>query len=205
MRNFLFRLLISLMLLVLGLVWLPWPAASPVYAQQPTVSVPTVTGTAIGAYIVVNLDQERINVRTGPGTDYPAVGILLPGEQAAARGRSVGGDWIQVAYAPADTGLGWVFAPLVTMFNVVSLPIIEPPSTPTPRVTPTIDPTLAAQFVLEIPATRLPTYTAVEPLEIPQFEQAATGRVGGIPIGMFITGLGLMGLFATVVAYLRER
>lgn len=205
MRNFFLRLVLSLLLVALGLTWLPATAATTAYAQQPTVSVPTVTGTDIGAYIVVNVDQERINVRTGPGTDYPAVGILLPGERAAARGRSVGGDWIQVAYAPADTGLGWVFSPLVTMFNVVSLPIIEPPSTPTPRVTPTIDPTLAAQFVLEVPATRLPTYTAVEPLEIPQFEQAGTGRLGGIPIGMFITALGLMGLFATVVAYLRER
>jgi hypothetical protein len=155
---------------------------------------------------VVNLDQtEGINVRSGPGTEYPSVGLLVVGEQAAAKGISAGGLWYQIVYPAVEGGLGWVYAPLVTPSGVVSLPVVEPPPTPTPRVTPTIDPTLAAQFVLEIPATRLPTFTAVEPLEIPEFEQQGTGRVGGIPVGMFITGIGLMGLFGAAVSYLRER
>jgi hypothetical protein len=59
--------------------------------------------------------------------------------------------------------------------------------------------------VLEIPATRLPTFTPPDPLEIPQFEQAGTGRLGGVPVGMFITAIGLMGLFGAVVSHLRER
>ena len=175
------------------------------HAQQPTVAVATVTGTPIGPYIVVNADQEQINVRSGPGTEYPAVGVLVTGEQAAAKGRSSAGLWIQVVYAGVEGGLAWVYAPLVTLFDSGSLPIVEPPPTPTPHVTPTIDPTLAAQFVLEIPATRLPTFTAVEPLDVPEFEQAGTGRVGGIPVGMFITAIGLMGLFGAAVSYLRER
>jgi len=175
------------------------------HAQQPTVAIATVTGTPIGPYIVVNADQEQINVRSGPGTEYPTVGVLVTGELAPAKGRSVGGDWIQIVYVGVEGGLAWVYAPLVTPVDVVSLPIVEPPPTPTPRVTPTIDPTLAAQFVLEIPATRLPTFTPVEPLDIPEFVQQATGRVGGIPIGMFITGIGLMGLFGAAVSYLRER
>jgi hypothetical protein len=177
----------------------------PAHAQQPTVSIATVTSTSIGAYVVVNADQEQINVRSGPGTEYPTVGVILGGQTVPAKGRSVAGLWIQVDYPAVQGGLAWVYAPLVTLFDAGSLPIIEPPPTPTPRVTPTIDPTLAAQFVLEIPATRLPTYTAVEPLEIPEFEQSGTGRVGGLPIGMFITVIGLAGLFAAGVAYLRER
>lgn len=206
MRYYKFFFALFLLISVLGLALLPLGGVAVARAQQPTVDVPTVTGTALGPYVVVNGDQiEGINVRTGPGTDYPAVGILIPGEIAAAKGRSVAGLWIQVAYAPVDGGLAWVYSPLVTLFDAASLPIIEPPSTPTPRVTPTIDPTLAAQFVLEIPATRLPTFTPVEPLEIPQYQQAATGRVGGIPVGMLITAVGLVGLFGTVVAYLRDR
>jgi hypothetical protein len=175
------------------------------YAQQPTVSVATVTGTPVGPYIVVNADQEQINVRSGPGTEYPTVGVLVTGEMAAAKGRSAAGLWYQIVYPGVEGGLAWVYSALVTPYDVVTLPIVEPPPTPTPRVTPTIDPTLAAQFVLEIPATRLPTFTAVEPLEIPEFEQQGTGRVGGIPVGMFITGIGLMGLFGAAVSYLRER
>jgi hypothetical protein len=180
-------------------------AVTPVHAQQPTVDIATVTGTPIGAYIVVNTDQPQINVRSGPGTHYPSVGVLVGGEQVPAKGRSIAGLWIQVVYTGVDGGLAWVYAPLVTVFGTAELPIVAEPPTPTPRVTPTIDPTLAAQFVLEIPATRLPTFTPPDPLEIPEFEQGGTGRVGGIPVGMFITAIGLVGLFGAVVSYLRER
>jgi hypothetical protein len=206
MKKFILRSLAFASLSILGLTLIAsgW-AVRPVRAQQPTVSIATVTGTPIGAYIVVNADQEQINVRSGPGTEYPTVGVLVSGEQAAAKGISAGGLWYQIVYSGVEGGLAWVYSPLVTPFDIVSLPIVEPPPTPTPRVTPTIDPTLAAQFVLEIPATRLPTFTPVEPLDIPEFEQQGTGRVGGIPIGMFITGIGLMGLFGAAVSYLRER
>src|SRR3990172_863505 len=208
MKYILIRALIGI-LLVVGGFWL-FSFGSGVmqaHAQQPTVAVATVTGTPIGPYIQVNSDQdEGVNVRSGPGVEYPAVGLLVVGEQAPAKGRSAAGLWILVNYAGVEGGLGWVYAPLVTLFPLsASLPIIEPPPTPTPRVTPTINPTMAAQFILEIPATRLPTFTAVDPLQIPEYEQTGTGRVGGIPIGMFITGLGLMGLFGAAVAYLRQR
>jgi uncharacterized protein YraI len=205
MRKLIF--LSSLLITMTGLlVFVGGQSVATAHAQQPTVAIATVTGTPIGAYIVVNADQtDGINVRSGPGTNYPSVGLLVVGELAPTKGRSAGGDWYQIFYPGIEGGLGWVYAPLVTAYQVVSLPIVEPPSTPTPRVTPTIDPTLAAQFVLEIPATRLPTFTPVEPLDMPEFEQQGTGRVGGIPIGMFITGIGLMGLFGAAVSYLRER
>ncbi|MBX3046314.1 MAG: SH3 domain-containing protein [Anaerolineales bacterium] len=185
------------------------PLFTPAYAapdlQQPTVSIATVTGTPMGAYIIVDPSHVQVNVRSGPGTDYPTVGVLVGGEQVPAKGRSVAGEWIQVFYPAVAEGVAWVYAPLVALFGTAQLGIIEPPPTPTPRVTPTIDPTLAAQFLLEIPATRMPTFTPPEPLEIPEFEQAGTGRVGGVPVGMLITGVGLMGLFAAAVSYLRER
>jgi hypothetical protein len=175
------------------------------HAQQPTVAIPTVTGTPIGPYIVVNIDQQQINVRSGPGTDYPAVGVLVTGELAAAKGSSAAGLWIQIAYPGVEGGLAWVYSPLVTVFQAASLPIVEPPPLPTPRVTPTIDPTLAAQFVLEVPATRLPTFTAPPPLTIPTYEAASSSRIAGIPVGMYITALGLLGLFGAAVSYLRGR
>jgi hypothetical protein len=204
--NLFARILAALGLTFFGLALLSASTFTLAHAQQPTVSVPTVTGTAIGPYIVVDTSQQEINVRSGPGTNFPAVGILVGGEKVPAKGRSFGGDWILVIYPGVAEGQAWVYAPLVTLFDAVDLPIIEPPSTPTPRVTPTIDPTLAAQFVLEIPATRLPTFTPPgDPIAIPTFEQQGTGRVGGIPVGMLITAVGLMGLFGAVVSYLRER
>jgi hypothetical protein len=206
MTRFAIRSAIFCMLILLGFgLMAAGPLVGSAHAQQPTVAIATVTGTPIGPYIVVNTDQEQINVRSGPGVNYPNVGVLIGGELVPAKGRSSAGLWIEIVYPGVEGGLAWVYAPLVTIFGTAELPIVEEPPTPTPRVTPTIDPTLAAQFVLEIPATRLPTYTPPGPLEIPQFEQSGTGRVGGIPVGMFITALGLMGLFGAVVSYLRER
>ena len=59
-------------------------------AQQPTLSIPTVTSSPSGAYIQVNGDQDQINVRTGPGTDYSTVGILMMNQRAPAIGRCRG-------------------------------------------------------------------------------------------------------------------
>jgi len=175
------------------------------HAQQPTVAIPTVTGTPSGPIAVVYSEpDEQINVRSGPGTDYPKVGVLLNREQVPALGSTPGGSWVQIIYQGAEGGVAWVYAPLVRIYG--QLPIVEPPPTPTPRVTPTIDPTLASQFIVEIPVTRLPTFTPAAPLVIATFpvEEVNTGT-GGVPIGFVITGLTVLGIFGLVLTLLRRR
>ena len=174
--------------------------------QIPTVSVPTVTSSPVGAFVTVTRDFDQINVRGGPGGDgaYLVVGVLIAGQQVPALGRSEGGLWIQIAYPGAPGGVAWVYTPLVEVSG--SLPIVEPPPTPTPRTTPTIDPTLAAQFIVEIPPTHLPTFTPPPPLSIPTFSAEevipATDRV---PMGLVIIGLGLIGMFGLLISFLRGR
>ena len=173
--------------------------------QQPTVAVPTVTGTAIGSYIIVVSDpDEQINVRSGPGTDYPKIGVLLNRQQAPALGRLPGGTWIKITYVGAEGGVGWVYAPLTQVYG--ELAIVEAPPTPTPRVTPTIDPTLASQFVVDLPATRMPTFTPPPPLVIPTFpvENVSTGAAG-LPMGFVISGLAILGFFGLILSLLRRR
>ena len=174
--------------------------------QQPTVDIPTVTGTPTGPLAVVYSDpEEQINVRSGPGTDYPRVGILLNRQEVPALGRTPAGDWVQIIYPGVEEGVAWVYAPLVRILGD-EMPIDEPPPTPTPRVTPTIDPTLAAQFVIQIPATRLPTLTPPPALVIPTFapQQTTTGTAG-VPIGFVIIGLGVFGVFGLILSLLRGR
>jgi len=173
-------------------------------AQIPTGSVPTVTSSPSGAIITVTREQDQINVRGGPGTHYPIVGVLIAGAQVPALGRSEGGQWIQVVYPGGPEGVAWVYSPLVEL--VGSLPIIAPPPTPTPLTTPTIDPTLAAQFIVEVPATRLPTFTPPPPLTIPTFpaDQPVSGT-GRVPMGFVIIGMGVIGLFGTLISLLRGR
>jgi hypothetical protein len=77
---------------------------------------------------------------------------------------------------------------------------------PTPRVTPTIDPTLAAQFIQDVPATRLPTFTAAPPLIVPTFqptEPVLSART--FPVGIIIVALGLIGMLLAVFSLLFRR
>jgi hypothetical protein len=173
--------------------------------QQPTVAIPTVTGTPTGPIAIVYADpEEQINIRSGPGTDYPRVGVLLNRQQVPALGKTAPGDWVQILYLGVDEGVAWVYAPLVRIEGG-ELRIVAPPPTPTPRVTPTIDPTLASQFILQAAPTRLPTYTPPAPLVIPTFsvENRSIGTAG-IPIGFIITGLAVFGIFGLLVAFLRR-
>jgi hypothetical protein len=206
MHHFNVKLLFSI-LLIGGVSWLGLTSTvhSDAAAQQPTVSIPTVTSSPFGPMVTVNQDQEQINVRAGPSQDYPKVGILQQGERVPALGRSVGGDWVEIAYPVVDGGVAWVYAYLVTISGG-ELPVIVPPPTPTPQVTPTIDPTLAAQFIIVVGPTRLPTFTQPPPLSIPTYA-AATGSntQAGLPIGFIIIGLAALGLFGLVISVFRGR
>lgn len=81
-----------------------------------------------------------LNVRSGPGTDYPIITGLAAGEAAAINGQNTGGDWWQVALANGSTG--WVYAPLVEVqgstANVAVVEAVPPP--PTPTATPLAEP-----------------------------------------------------------------
>ncbi len=195
------------LVLVGGLAWLGLTSTvrMKAAAQQPTVAIPTVTSSPFGPMITVNQDYEQINVRSGPSQDYPAVGVLQQGEKVPALGRSVGGDWIQIAYPVVDGGVAWVYAYLVTVSGG-DLPVIVPPPTVTPRVTPTIDPTLAAQLVVDLGPTRMPTFTQPGPLQMPTYTQAPQVSVaGGLPMGFIIIGLAVVGLFGLMISVFRGR
>ncbi|MDO9085795.1 MAG: SH3 domain-containing protein [Anaerolineaceae bacterium] len=176
-------------------------------AQLPTVSIPTVTGTPSGVIITVRPSQndDFINVRSGPSTLFPAVGVLLVGQTAPALGRSPGGEWIQIEYPGVTGGKGWVFTVLVSV-SPGELSIVEPPPTVTPQFTATIDPTLAAQFIVTQQPTRFPTYTEPAPLVIPTYVESTPNQLpGGIPMGMVIVVLGITGILLTLFSFIRVR
>lgn len=189
-------------------VWfnLTHPVMGEPLAQQPTGVLPTVTSTPRGPYIVVNpltATDTQINVRAGPSALTEKVGVLLINQAANAIGRY--GDWIQIEYPGARGGTAWVYGNLVSLYGG-NLPLVEPPPTSTPNVTKTVDPTLAAQFLITPDATRLPTFTEPAPLEIPTFEAGGdSSAIGGLPMGLIIVGLGALGVFLGVIALISGR
>jgi hypothetical protein len=97
--------------------------------------------------------------------------------------------------------VAWVWSDLVEVRG--SLRVVEPPPTPTPAMTATIDPTLAAQFLVEVPPTRLPTFTEPPPISQPTMPvDAPIATSGRVPIGLIIIGLAVVGLFGTLVSLL---
>jgi hypothetical protein len=206
-RSIVARLMwIVLMVAGIGLLVAIPAAAVAAPGLQATLPLATVTGTPSGPMVITT---EQVNVRSGPGTDYDKIGVLVAGQRVPALGRSPGGDWIQIVYPGVESGVGWVYAYNVTLeTGPGTLSVVEPPPTQTPRVTATIDPTLAAQFpsLGQPVATRLPTFTPAAPIVQPTF--AANGTAGesrGFPPMLAILGLFVVGLFGTVISFLRGR
>lgn len=183
------------------------PDHSIVSAQQPTGSVPTVTGTPSGPSITVDPSLDTIKVYAGPSSfDYPAIGILLANETAPALGRARDRlEWIQIYYPGVPGSKGWVYGLYVKLSPGAFLPPIDIPATPTPVSTPTIDPTLEAAFIGQQTPTRLPTFTPPPPLELLSFNEPNATETTGIPAGLLILSLGLFGFFGAVISYLRGR
>lgn len=191
-------------LTLLGISLVP-QTVKPVMAQFPTVSIPTVTSSPRGSYVIAHQTADTeyvpINVRVGPNRLTERIGVLLVNQEAKAVGKY--GDWIQIEYIGGVDGLGWVFAPNVTLIGAV--PDVVPPPTSTPAITKTIDPTLAAQFLPQVQETRLPTFTEPPMLMIPTYQEVTGATApGGIPLGFVIVILAGIGLFLTLIAVLRR-
>ena len=178
-----------------------------VLAQQPTGSVPTVTGTPAGPEIKVDPSFNFIEVYAGPSSfDYPQIGILLANETAPALGRARDrSDWIKIQYPGVPGSVGWVYGLYVGLSPGAFLPALDSPPTPTPVSVPTINPTLEAAFIGQQTPTRLPTFTPPPPLELPSFNEPETTPTAGVPTGLLIISLGLFGFFGAVISYLRGR
>ena len=203
-RSKLTAFILACVLVLLGISLIP-QNTQPVMAQFPTVSIATVTSSPRGSYIIAKqtADTEYIpvNVRVGPSRLTERIGVLLVNQEAKAVGKY--GDWIQIEYIGGVEGLGWVFAPNVTLIGAV--PDVVPPPTSTPAITKTIDPTLAAQFLPQVQETRLPTFTEPPMLMIPTYQEVSGATApGGIPLGIVIVILAGIGLFLALIAVLRR-
>ena len=206
MKRFWFQLSLLIFFTVLIGLTLAVPFGTVVLAQQPSETPTSAPETTSGMYITVISTEPQIHVRMGPSSiAYPVVGALLPGQTAPALGRSPGGDWIQIQLDSAPNGKGWVYSPLVAV-SPGNLRIVEPPPTPLPPATSTIDPTLAAQFSSIPTTTRLPTFTPAPQMTIPVYtEKAPIVNSLPVPIASVIVFFGVAGLLGFVFSVLRRR
>ncbi len=185
------------------------PSPASVVAQQPTGSIPTVTGTPSGPMVSVDPSLQQIDVYAGPSSfNYPAIGVLLTGIKVPALGRSrADSNWIMIRYEGVPGSIGWVYALYVSLTGGAEgsavLPLVDSPATLVPP-TPTINPTLASVFIPSVVATRLATYTPPAPLVVPTFA-GQTQHPSRIPVGLLIFGFLFIGALGVVISFLRGR
>lgn len=85
-----------------------------------------------------------LNVRSGPDTAYPALGLLKANQTAEITGRNADGGWWQIKFLGVAGERGWVSAKYASAQNVTNIPIVQAPGlppTPTPTATPMPQPT----------------------------------------------------------------
>ena len=110
------------LILVAG-VWIGRTMAGDSLPEGPEVIPPQPPTDA--PFVVANA---YVNVRSGPGTEYPAYGVAPAGSSAEAIGVSPDGEWwmIKLPTSVSPDGTGWVSADYVTAYNTDQLPVPEP-------------------------------------------------------------------------------
>jgi len=205
MKHFWFRLFLWIVILasVFGLV-LGIPAVASVQAQA-VVYTPTLNGNSQPYITNTYTTEPSVNVRAGPSSVYYGnpIGELPIGATAPALAITKGHDWIEITFPSGPNGVGWVYAPFVTLTGAP--PIIEPPPTFTPFPISTVDPALIPTLSLKPTETRLPTFTPPAPLTIPTFANSPVATSTHFPFGDVIIGLGVVGLLGIVVSILSRR
>ncbi len=109
-----------------------------VIATPPAAPTATPPPPAEGAPTATTIDW--VNVRSGPGTNFPVLVVAPPGSTGEVTGKSSDNAWWQVIIPTqySADGRGWVSADWVTTQNTGSVPVVASP-TPPPTV-PTTPP-----------------------------------------------------------------
>ena len=104
----------------------------------PTSAPPTATPT-IGVYGVSGGVSGEVNIRYGPGVEYPRAGLAYAGDRFEVTGYHTQFPWVRIRYPEAAGGQAWVASDLLeisgNLFNTVAISQTRfslPPFTPTP-------------------------------------------------------------------------
>jgi Tol biopolymer transport system component len=74
----------------------------------------------------VTLTDSRLNIRSGPGTEFRIVDKAGPGALFQVSGRNVEATWIELFLPDSEEGYGWVSADFVTLSQpILGIPVSE--------------------------------------------------------------------------------
>lgn len=105
-------------------------ASRPAATEAPEAAIleSSATATAELPQVIVNVDM--LNVRSGPGIEFPIVAAVERGRQFSIVGRDASSSWLQICCLD-DQAQGWVFSESVITSGDVSLaPTVVPSPAP---------------------------------------------------------------------------
>ena len=78
------------------------------------------------------ITAEVLNVRRGPGTNYPLIGQLDQNDVVEISGRNADSSWLQIVYPTGTIGRGWISASYAQVRGSPAfIPVVETPLPPT--------------------------------------------------------------------------
>lgn len=166
--------------------------------QLVTRATPTPAATPTPQGVVATITRAIQNVRSGPGLSYDVIGQLNQGEQVQIIGANLDFSWLVIQFRGQQ---GWISRAILEVFgNLNSLPIIQPPPTPTPLPSPTVPPlpdiVIDSAFVTpspiipNVPFTVSVTVRNAGGANASQFAVAATFPPNTVYASAFVPGLG---------------
>jgi hypothetical protein len=97
----------------------PTPTILPTWTPLPTATLVNTAVPPLAAEVIV----PKLNVRLGPGTDYPVLAVLDEGDLLTLTGQTEAGDWWQVCCIDGEPG--WAFGEtLLLPEGSAALPVI---------------------------------------------------------------------------------
>lgn len=108
-----------------------------------------------GDPVAMVIARAGVNVRTGPGLEYPVIGIAPFGAQSEVVGVSADRTWWVVNVPVSLNSQGWVSDEYVAVENADTVLVIPAPPTPTPSIPPTVTATPAPEITFNANRTTI--------------------------------------------------
>ncbi len=136
----------------------PVTSASPAASDDPATAVPTLppSGTVTGRVL------GEINVRYGPGVEYPRIGVAQAGDTLEIVRTHSTLPWVEFRYPASPSGTGWVAVELIEVDGDLSaLPATSQTTFALPSLTPTPSPVNSAAVLGESSVPVSPEFSAL--------------------------------------------
>jgi PKD repeat protein/ABC-type branched-subunit amino acid transport system substrate-binding protein len=111
-----------------------YAGTQPLPPEEPGPATSTPSPTARGVFVTIMSTAQ--NVRSGPGLNYPIIGLLRQGEQARLIGASIDFSWVVINFRGQQ---GWLATYLLEVNgDLRDVSLLAAPPTPTPTAVPTV-------------------------------------------------------------------